>query len=78
MRYLDGITDDHEFEQAPGVGDGQGRLCCCPWSLKELDTIYQLNTLSARQILFFFFCTTRHLGSLCPNQIEPMAPPVES
>ena len=28
MRWLDGITDDagHEFEQAPGVGDGQGRM----------------------------------------------------
>ena len=23
----------HEFEQAPGVGDGQGGLACCnPWS----------------------------------------------
>ena len=21
--------DGHEFEQAPGVGDGQGRLACC-------------------------------------------------
>ena len=28
----------HEFEQAPGVGDGQGCLTCCrPWGLKELD-----------------------------------------
>ena len=28
----------YEFEQAPGVGDGQGSLACCnPWSLKELD-----------------------------------------
>ena len=27
MRWLDGITDDeHEFEQAPGVGDGQRSL----------------------------------------------------
>ena len=27
-----------EFEQAPGVGDGQGFLaCCCPWSGKESD-----------------------------------------
>ena len=26
----------HEFEQAPGVGDGQGSLACCsPWGLKE-------------------------------------------
>ena len=29
----------HEFEQAPGVGDGQGNLACCsPWGLKESDT----------------------------------------
>ena len=28
--------DGHEFEQAPGVGDGQGGLVCCgPWGLKE-------------------------------------------
>ena len=30
--------DGHEFEQAPGVGDGQGiLLCCSPWGGKELD-----------------------------------------
>ena len=30
--------DGHEFEQAPGVGDGQGSLACCsPWGHKELD-----------------------------------------
>ena len=34
----------HEFEQAPGVGDGQGGLACCsPWGCKELDTTEQLN-----------------------------------
>ena len=34
----------HEFEQAPGVGDGQGRLVCfSPWSHKELDTPEWLN-----------------------------------
>ena len=28
----------YEFEQAPGVGDGQGSLVCCsPWAHKELD-----------------------------------------
>ena len=32
---LDGL----EFEQAPGVGDGQGSLVCyIPWGHKELDT----------------------------------------
>ena len=31
--------DAHEFEQALGVGDGQGSLACCsPWGHKELDT----------------------------------------
>ena len=34
----------HEFEQAPGVGDGQGRLACCgPWDHKELDSTERLN-----------------------------------
>ena len=36
--------DGHEFEQAPGVGDGQGGLACCsPWGCKELDTTERLN-----------------------------------
>ena len=36
--------DGHEFEQALGVGDGQGSLACCsPWGHKESDTTQQLN-----------------------------------
>ena len=36
--------DGHEFEQAPGVGDGQGGLACCsPWGRKESDMSEQLN-----------------------------------
>ena len=36
--------DGHEFEQAPGVGDGQGRLACwSPGDRKESDTTQQLN-----------------------------------
>ena len=31
--------DGPEFEQAPGVSDGQGSLVCCnSWGHKELDT----------------------------------------
>ena len=31
--------DGYEFEQALGVGDGQGSLACCSsWGCKELDT----------------------------------------
>ena len=34
----------HEFEQAPGVGDGQGDLACCSsWGRKELDMTERLN-----------------------------------
>ena len=46
MRWFDGITDsmDMKFEEAPGVGDGQGGLACCsPWGRKESDTTEQLN-----------------------------------
>ena len=36
--------DGHEFEQALGIGDGQGSLACCsPWGHKESDTTEQLN-----------------------------------
>ena len=35
--------DGDEFEQALGVGEGQGGLVCCrPWSHKELD-VTELN-----------------------------------
>ena len=40
MRWLDA----HEFEQALGVGDGQGNLACCsPWGRKEVDMTEPLN-----------------------------------
>ena len=40
----------HEFEQAPGDGEGQGGLaCCCPRSYKELDTSERLNNKSCWQ-----------------------------
>ena len=36
--------DGLEFEQAPGVGDGQGSLVCCsPWGHKESDMTEWLN-----------------------------------
>ena len=36
--------DEHEFEQALGVDDGQGSLeCCSQWGHKELDTTEWLN-----------------------------------
>ena len=36
--------DGHEFEQASGVGDGQGSLACCSaLGCKKLDTTERLN-----------------------------------
>ena len=33
----------HEFEKAPGDGEGQGSLVCCsPWGCKELDMTERL------------------------------------
>ena len=41
--------DGYEFEQAPGVGDGQGSLACCsPRGRKESDTIERLNWTELR------------------------------
>ena len=37
--------DGHEFEQALGIGEGQGSLVCCsPWGRKESDMTEQLNS----------------------------------
>ena len=45
---LDGL----EFEQALGVGDGQGSLgCCSPWGHKESYTTEQLNNHSCFTLL---------------------------
>ena len=36
--------DELEFEEIPGVGDGQGGLVCCDsWGCKESDTTERLN-----------------------------------
>ena len=36
--------DGHEFDQAPGFGDGQGSLVCySPWGHKESNTTERLN-----------------------------------
>ena len=36
--------DGHEFEQAPGVGDGQGcPVCYSAWGLRESDMTEHLN-----------------------------------
>ena len=54
----------HDFEQAPGDGEGQGSLACCSlWGHKELDTTYRLNNnkiIQNSRILWEFSDTTLH------------------
>ena len=48
--------DGHEFEQAPGGGEGQGGLVCCgPWGCKESDTT-ERQTLSNISDSFLNLC----------------------
>ena len=49
----------HEFEQALGVGDGQGSLgCCSPWGCKESDMTEQLNWLICTYIHIYLHTHT--------------------
>ena len=42
--WMASLLSGHEFEQGPGVGDGQGTLACCSsWGHKESDVTEQLN-----------------------------------
>ena len=51
MRWLDG--SGREFEQALGVGDGQGGLACCDsWGHKESDTTERLNRTEPLRTLY--------------------------
>ena len=46
--------DGHEFEQAQGVGDGQGGLACCsPWGCKKLDMTERLNRTDTLPGIYF-------------------------
>ena len=43
--------DRHEFEQAPGFGDGQGGLACCsPSGRKEVNMTEQLNCTELKML----------------------------
>ena len=46
----------HEFEQTPGVGDGQGGLMCCSlWGHKELDMTEWLNWTEFPKLVFIYW-----------------------
>ena len=60
----------HEFEQAPGVDDGQGSLVCCsPWDCKELDTTEQQSVVLHGAALSYV-----PLGEKIWVQVDPWSP----
>ena len=49
--------DGHEFEQAPGDGEGQGGLACCsPWVCKESDVTSQLDNNNQEMVVHTKVC----------------------
>ena len=78
--------DVHEFEQAPGVGDGQGSLACCsPWGHKESDMTEQLNWIECiyiesrkmvpKNLCFQIIVLEKTLESpLVCKEIKPVSP----
>ena len=56
----------HEFEQAPGDGEGRGSLVCCsPWSCKESDMSEWLNN---SKIIWPRKFTTSYLPEITENK----------
>ena len=66
--------DGHGFEQASGVGKGQGGLVCCSsWGCKESDMTEQLNWIerTLQQILFVIgMFLQQDWGSLRPQHLS--------
>ena len=59
--------DGHEFEQGPGVGDGQGSLACCsPWGRKEVGTKLSQGKLSE---VLAIGQPLRNLGKCCKDEV---------
>ena len=49
--YKAKLFNQHEFEQTPGDGEGQGSLACCSaWGGNESDTTWQLNNDNNKEL----------------------------
>ena len=72
--------DGHEFEQAPGVGEGQrGLVYCSPWGCKESDTTEWLNWIAVQYCADFCHISTwiSYRYHMSPP-FEPLSSPTPS
>ena len=71
MRLLDGITNSMDmFEQAPGVGHGQGSMACCsPW-VSESDMTEQWNWTEPFINYNLIYLYIRNLSIIWKNCLE--------
>ena len=66
--------DGNEFEQALGVGDGQGVLVCCsPWGCRESDMTEWLNWLRMNSVRESVPWLSHSLRSFAGNVWHPFA-----
>ena len=65
--------DGHEFEQAPGVGNGQGRLVCCSlWSQSwtQLSDWTELLDHYIKRILYYVSFVSHLFCPICRENLE--------
>ena len=63
----------HEFEQAPGVGDGQeGLACCSPWSHRVRHHLVTEQQQLQGNLLHHPFLGPSHQHLLCKGGVFPM------
>ena len=66
--------DRHEFEQALGVGDGQGSLVCCsPWGQKESDMTERLDRTELKQLHCPNDFQNNLLNIMFPFSLQPIS-----
>ena len=67
------IWSGHEFEQVPGVDDGQGSLACCsPWGRKKSDMTEQLSTQHSARCSEPKSSSVQLLSHACPTLCDSM------
>ena len=58
----------HEFEQALGVGDGQGSLACCsPWDSRESSPTPQFKSINSLVLSFLYSPTLTSIRDYWKN-----------